>query len=186
MYFRMKAWAIERIEPLFAKAAVPTELPGKPDYGDVDFLVAGPLNGTKSILEQIREALGAVRAVDRGIDGILYFAVKAIGAEHYVQIDVKVCPDVENFDWALFRLQYATPSMLIGSMVNALGLTLDDDGLHLRVKEIEGDNWNGSLIFLSREPRKVMEVLGYDCEKWGAFATVEEGEPLSADGRATD
>jgi hypothetical protein len=62
------------------------------------------------------------------------------------QIDVKVCFTPSLFAWQTFELNYASNSKLIGSMVKPLGLTLDPEGLSLRVAEIEDTNWEGSKV----------------------------------------
>ncbi|KAF2737588.1 hypothetical protein EJ04DRAFT_561501 [Polyplosphaeria fusca] len=49
---------------------------------------------------------------------------------------------------------------MVGSMVKPLGLTLDNDGLLVRVQEMETSNMSGSMVFLTKEPKEVLRIVG--------------------------
>jgi hypothetical protein len=78
------------------------------------------------------------------------------------QIDVKVCFTPSLFAWQTFELNYASNSKMIGSMVKPLGLTLDPEGLSLRVAEIEDTNWEGSKVWICKSPAEVLKIVGLD------------------------
>ena len=94
----------------------------------------------------------------------MYFAVPAPDPEddYYIQVDVKVCFKPELFEWRTFELHYASNSKMIGSMIKPLGLTIDPEGLHLRVEEIEGTNFPGSMIWVSKDAKDVLRIIGLD------------------------
>jgi hypothetical protein len=87
----------------------------------------------------------------------MYFAVRAPGSESefWVQVDVKVCFKPDLFEWQTFELNYASNSKMIGSMAKPLGLTIDPEGLHIRVEEIEETNFPGSMVWIGKDPRDV-------------------------------
>jgi hypothetical protein len=160
---------------LFSHVVVPTEMPEKADYGDVDFLVSGPLLSPASTTMDDFDWTGAVAAIKSGFNtthgrrgflnpDCMYFAIRAPGCENHfwVQVDVKVCPNPEMFEWQTFELNYASNSKMIGSMVKPLGLTMDPKGLHIRVEEIEETNFPGSMVWVSKDPRDVLRITGLD------------------------
>jgi hypothetical protein len=94
----------------------------------------------------------------------MFFAIDApYGEEDYfIQIDVKVCFKPELFHWSAFELNYASNSKIIGSMVKPLGLTVDPQGLHIRVEEVEETNFPGSMVWISKDPKDVLKLVGLD------------------------
>ena len=66
------------------------------------------------------------------------------------------------FDWMRFRLSYASALKLVGSMIKPLGLNINPDGLHIRVKEMERTDMPGSMVFLTKEPKDVLKIFGLD------------------------
>jgi hypothetical protein len=94
----------------------------------------------------------------------MYFAIDAPHGEenYFIQIDVKVCFKPELFRWCHFELNYASNSKIIGSMVKPLGLTVDPEGMHIRVKEVEETNFPGSMVWISKDPKEALRVVGLD------------------------
>lgn len=94
----------------------------------------------------------------------MYFAVRVSGqeSEFWVQIDIKICFKPELFAWQTFELNYASNSRIMGSMVKPLGLTIDPNGLSIRVEEIEGTNFSRSLVQVSNDPKDTLRILGLD------------------------
>ncbi|KAF2847794.1 hypothetical protein T440DRAFT_491768 [Plenodomus tracheiphilus IPT5] len=114
------------------------------------------------------KAIKALLDTNHGRRGFLtldcmYFAIPATDDEDFwVQIDVKACCKPELFTWYTFELNYTSNSKIIGSMVKPSGLTLDPNGFHIRVEEMEDSNFSCSMIWVSKDPRDVMRVVGLD------------------------
>jgi hypothetical protein len=175
VYAKVKLHTTEALQTIFSHVTVPTEMPEKVDYGDIDFLVAGPLHSPASTTIDNFDWAGTVSAINFAFDtthgrrghlnpGCMYFAIRAPGHEDefWVQVDVKVCFKTELFEWQKFELNYASNSKMIGSMVKPLGLTIDPEGLHIRVAEIEETNFPGSMVCVSKDPRDVLRITGLD------------------------
>jgi hypothetical protein len=175
VYNDVKAQAVAALRSVFSYVVVPTEMPEKADYGDVDILVSGPIASPKGSTMDSFDWQGTVCAIKaifnttHGRRGFLnpdcmYFAVAAShsGNSYWIQIDVKVCFRPELFDWYAFELNYASNSKMIGSMIKPLGLTIDPEGFHIRVEEIEETNFPGSMVWISADAKDVLRVVGLD------------------------
>lgn len=178
LYLQTRSHVTEALKTLFAHVCVPHEMPSKTDFGDVDFLVAGPLtqdsasNPNTPTAFDYAHHVSKIRAILNASDGrkghltekVMYFAIPAPGREHefWIQIDVKVCEDPSQFGWERFCLNYATASGLLGSMMKPLGLTLDQEGLYVRVEGLEKVNWEKSFVFLTNKPKEVLKIAGLD------------------------
>ncbi|KAF1938909.1 hypothetical protein EJ02DRAFT_425345 [Clathrospora elynae] len=136
-------------------------MPRKDDYDDVDFLVCGPLHSSTSTNIKNYDWNGAVRLIKEAFDtthgrrgflnpDCMYFAVDTPHGErgYFIQIDVKLCFKPELFNWSTFEFNYASNSKIIGSMDKPLGLTIDSEGLHICVEDIEQTNFPGSMEWL--------------------------------------
>jgi len=171
VYIKVKSQVTIALRTIFTHVVVPTEMPEKTDYGDVDFLVA-PSSGTiinKFDWKGTVDAIKNVLKTAHGRHGFLtpdcmYFAIAAPGNDekYWIQIDVKVCFKPELFTWYTFEYNYASNSRIIGSMIKPLGFTIDLDGLHVRVEELETSNFPDSLIWVSKDPKDVLRMLGLD------------------------
>lgn len=113
----------------------------------------------------------------------MYFAVAApCDGDYFIQIDVKVCFKSELFEWYTFELNYASSSKIIGSMVKPLGLTIDPEGTHIRIEDIEETDHHGSMIWVSRDPKDVLRIAGLDDRIIDAkFNTKEESKSTNTD-----
>lgn len=186
LYLRVRDEAIKALTKLFIHVVVPSEMPSKNDYGDVDFLVAGPSYSSsttfdyKAAVSKIRAALGTTHGRKGFLtEQVMYFAIPAPGRENefWIQVDVKVCERVEMFEWEKFLLHYASTSKVIGSMVKPLGLTIDPHGLQIRVHGLEKVNLEKSMVLLSTEPKDVLQILGLNRRILNAgFKENREGE----------
>ncbi|CAG5155431.1 uncharacterized protein ALTATR162_LOCUS3659 [Alternaria atra] len=175
VYNKVKAQTTAALQTIFAQVVVPTEMPCKDDYGDVDFLVCGPLHSRgsttlddfpwQSTICLIKDVLDTTHGRQGYLtQDCMYFAIDAPHGEenYFIQIDVKVCFRPELFHWCHFELNYASNSKMIGSMIKPLGLTIDSEGIHIRVEEIEETNFPGSMVWISKDPKDALRILGLD------------------------
>lgn len=175
VYAKVKFQTTAILRTIFSHVVVPTEMPRKDDFGDIDFLVSGPFHSPASTSLDNFDWPGTVAVIKSALNtpygrrgflnpGCMYFAIRAPGHEDefWVQVDVKVCLKPEMFEWETFELNYASNSKMIGSMVKPLGLTIDPEGLHVRVEEIEETNFPGSMVWVSKDPRDVLRLARLD------------------------
>ncbi|XP_014550527.1 hypothetical protein COCVIDRAFT_61343, partial [Bipolaris victoriae FI3] len=188
VYFQVKAQATTALQIVFTHVVVPAEMPEKNDYGDVDFLVCSPLHSPRphtindfpweETVQLTKDAFGTTHG-RRGYltNDCMYFAVDAScdGEDYFIQIDVKVCFKPELFEWYTFGFGYASSSKIIGSMVKPLGLTIDPEGIHIRVEDLEETDHNESMLWISKDPKDVLRIAGLDFRIVnGRFKTKEE------------
>ncbi|KAF1996204.1 hypothetical protein P154DRAFT_525774 [Amniculicola lignicola CBS 123094] len=168
IYLTTRTLATKVLNTLFTHVVEPAELPSKTNFGDLDFLVAGPKHAPSSPVDQphLVELIKAALNTEYGrrslpTDGVLFFAIPAPGREEefHIQIDVHVV-EVEGFEWNHFMYRYASGLKMVGSMVKPLGVTLDPKGCHVRVEEMERGDGPGSMVFVTREPNEVLEIVG--------------------------
>jgi hypothetical protein len=206
VYARVKNITTLALQTVFTHVTAPFEVPGEFDYGDIDFLVSAPFGDTaeltlttypfQSVIESIKHALRTTH----GRQGFftpdcMYFAIPLPSnipticivdddsegeQEVWVQVDVKICLKPEMFSWMTFELNFASQSSILGSMIKPLGLTLDPEGLHVRVEEIEemeATDWAGSTVFVTKDSWLACRVLGLGRRVVdGGFRSSEERE----------
>jgi hypothetical protein len=169
-----------KLETLFERVVIPRDAPGKTDYGDIDFLVGSvrPHIARCDIWTIVKSTLGAELHLPRG--GSHSFAVPhPTNPEAYVQVDVELSPgddtpeSIELFEWTRFMKGDSDLLQIIGISHRPLGLTCNDQGLHIRVEEIEPYNRKKALLFLTRDPNKAMDFYGFDVDKYWAGFTDE-------------
>lgn len=178
IYSHIQAHYRKVLLTFFDNVVTPAEAPEKPDYGDVDFLVSNDDDRVDISLEDLAKALGAKRAVSN--PGILSVAVAwtavsdQLGDIHfspkgdqnsptepYAQIDIHVCPN-HLLEWTEFMQAWGDFWQILGLLKRPFGLTANDQGLHVRVEEIEPTNKKASMLFLTRSPAETLEFLGLD------------------------
>ncbi|EHL01324.1 hypothetical protein M7I_2656 [Glarea lozoyensis 74030] len=86
--------------------------------------------------------------------------------KRYVQVDVHHLPTAERFQWELFHSAHGDLWNILGATIRPFGLTANDVGLYLRIPEIEALDKKKSLIFLTSDPKRVLDFLGLDEDKW--------------------
>jgi hypothetical protein len=190
VYANVKRQTTATLRTIFSHVVVPTEMPEKHDFGDIDFLVSGPLySHTRTSIDNF-DWVGTVAMIKSALNtthgrrgflnpGCMYFAIRAPGDDNdfWVQVDLKVCFKPEMFEWETFELSYASNSKMIGSMVKPLGLTIDPEGLHIRVEEMDETNFPSSMVWVSKDPRDVLRFAGLDMRIVNAgFKTQDESE----------
>jgi hypothetical protein len=190
VYAQVKVQTTAVLRTVFSHVVVPTEIPEKDDFGDIDFLVSGPLHSPTSTTIKDFDWVSTVAIIKSALNtthgrrgflnpGCMYFVIRAPGDdnEFWVQVDVKVCFKPAMFEWETFELNYASNSKMIGSMMKPLGLTIDPQGLHIRVEEMEESNLPGSMVWVSKDPRDVLRLAGLDRRIVDAgFKSKVEGE----------
>jgi hypothetical protein len=174
LYEKMIAECQPKLERLFERVVVPRDAPCKKDYGDIDFLVEGirsPSPGPQGLWETTRITLAAVLHVSRGQS-------QSFGIPHpevpgaYVQVDVELSPGngtsdgAELFEWTRFMKGDADLLQIIGIAHRPLGITCNDRGLHVRLKQIEPYDKKKALLFLTRDPDEAMRFYGLNTEKY--------------------
>ena len=146
IYASLKSTLLPRLTPLFQYVGVPYEAPEKEDHGDVDFIVACPLTAVGH--EEIKHALGASACIpsaqpDRG--GTHNFAllladvttplptdavpVPEETSEVYVQVDVNIRKDAQDWENVMIFHSYGDLGMIIGRLAASVGLHLGELGL---------------------------------------------------------
>jgi len=203
VYARVKNVTTLALRTVFSHVTVPHEVPGKVDYGDIDFLVSAPFGDSTEhilttfpfqiVIDTIKQALNTTHG-RRGFltPDCMYSAITLPPTlssvcideqdseeekETWVQIDVKICFKPEMFSWMTFELNFASQSSILGSMIKPLGLTLDPEGLHIRAEDMEATDWPGSRVFVTKDPWLVCRVLGLGRSVIdGGFESSEEGE----------
>ncbi|CAK7217568.1 hypothetical protein SBRCBS47491_003203 [Sporothrix bragantina] len=170
---------------LFAAVSSPIEGPGKSDYGDVDILLALPLENTNeslsghaAILREAVKRLGAVRTTMVAHEGKASIAIpwpadlapprfasddnnESTSSPAHIQVDLSIAPSLDRLYWALFKHGHGDLWNILGAAVlRPLGLTIDEHALWLRVPEIERAHRNRAKVFLTDEPATVLHFLG--------------------------
>lgn len=171
-YFTILSKVQEVLTRFYAHVRAPPEAPSKQDHGDIDIIVATPLHTFKA--EELQRALGAVARVGNGITKSYCVHLPSLAdgdddgkhEETFVQIDVQEVRDPSMLDLEIFMASYGDMQQLLGLLQRPLGLTTNDRGLHLRVREAEGMNREAAMIFLTGDVDKMLNFLGLDVGKW--------------------
>jgi len=158
------------------------EAPGKETYGDVDTLVFGPFdpawadsgNGCPAMAETLAKALGAKKFLRQRGNPTINFAIPWPGQDienktkddKYIQLDVHTCFSLVSFKWELFHAAHGDLWNIIGSTIRPFGLTVNNQGMYLRIPEIELYDRKRSMIFLTANPSEVLMFLGLDEDRW--------------------
>ena len=68
-------------------------------------------------------------------------------------------------------------------MVKPLGLTIDPEGIHIRVKDLEETDHNESMVWISKDPKDILRIAGLDFRIVKAgFSTKEESKSADEHG----
>jgi hypothetical protein len=156
----------EVLTHFYAHVRAPPEAPSKQDHGDVDVIVATPLRTFET--EELQRALNAVARTGNSVTKSYCVPLPSSGddGETFAQIDVHVVQNPAMIDWELFMASYGDMQQLLGLLQRPLGLTTNDRGLHVRVREMEEMNRKAAMIFLTSDVVEMLEFLGLDVGKW--------------------
>ncbi|KAH6882335.1 hypothetical protein BKA58DRAFT_373167 [Alternaria rosae] len=179
------------LETLFVRVVVPRDAPAKKDHGDIDFLVEGirPPNTKEGIWAAIQKTIEADIHLPRG--GSSSYAVRHPEIpDAHVQVDVELSvgdetpESAELFEWTRFMKGDSDLVQIIGVSHRPLGLTCNDQGLHVRVEEIEPYNKKKALLFLTRDPSLAIAFYGMDVAKyWSGFEDEDDLFDWASSGR---
>lgn len=164
VYQRMITIIRPKLEQFFDRVAVPRDAPGKTDHGDIDFLVDGIRTQAQdgSLWQLVQGALGADHHKGQGSHSYAIPHPDIDGA--HVQVDVELNPG--DFDWTLFMKGDGDLLQILGIAHRPLGLTCTDQGLHVRLEEIETYDKKEARVFLTDEPAQAMRFYGLDVDKY--------------------
>lgn len=181
-----------KLETLFDRVVVPRDAPAKKDYGDIDFLAGGIKPNASShdtIWSDIKRILHAELQLGRG-GSHSYGVPHPIIAGAYVQVDVEISPgdgtpDAAGlFEWTGFMKGDSDLLQIIGVSHRPLGITCNDQGLHIRVAQIEPYNKKKALLYLTRDREEAIRFYGLDSDKYReGFATELELFDWATSGR---
>ncbi|KAI5865132.1 hypothetical protein GGS23DRAFT_603784 [Durotheca rogersii] len=103
-------------------------------------------------------------------------AAAAAAAPRFVQVDLHQCGSAEEAQRMLFRQAHGDLWNILGSVVRPVGLTIGQDGLSVRIPEIEPRGKRRARVLLTDAPADILAFLGLDpaAAPWDApFASVD-------------
>lgn len=167
VYHHLRQKYISILSAFYLHVGSPTESPEKSSHGDIDILVSSPRDPIHPPAPAVlTTALSAVKTINSG--SIKSFAVPYPDEPGvFVQVDVGVCKPA-LFEWELFHTSYGDLWNILGTAIRSFGLTANDRGLHVRIREIEAVERKQSLVFLTCEPEAVLRFLGLDVAEYRA------------------
>ena len=175
VYFKLRDQYLHLLRAIFSQAETPIEAPAKASYGDVDIVATEPKSSIVSnTTESLAKYLSAERTFKNPGSATTSFAVPYPKySDSFVQLDLHVCP-LSSYRWQVFFQSHGDLWNLLGTTIRPFGFTANDAGLHIRIAEIERLNRKRSFVFLTNEPKAVLELLGLDVEAYGRpFGSVE-------------
>lgn len=200
VYFATKLRISNALKQYFAHVDTPIEAPGKENYGDVDFLVCGPLfepeapadekpskkHVPKFKTEVIAAMVGAKHSKRNGSFDSWSFAVpwpvtesSSLGStaspQQYIQVDVNILSKMEDFYWMRFDHAHGDLNMIITLSMRRKSLRLSEKGFFVLIPEIAQDSPNLAEVFVTKDPALVLRFLGLDETRfWQPFTSWDE------------
>ncbi|KAK1811485.1 hypothetical protein LTR12_014131 [Friedmanniomyces endolithicus] len=207
-YARLKAILKTSLQSFFGpknKLDTLSEAPEKDNFGDIDFIVARDEPTDWLALATSTGAAGLIahhprmRSLAVPIAGtgstrppVSYKPIPpqklntspmpATTVERFAQVDIETVPTA-LYPWRTFYSSYGDLSSILGHILRPLGFKLSENGLFLRLKELEqaksmlchGIADHDGLLLLSCSPYKVMQFLGLSADRYEqGFATLDE------------
>lgn len=167
------------------------EAPGKSTYGDIDVLVAEPLDPSHSLHHPGKAFLAAIiqgqqysRSSGDSTLSILIswpeeFASDIPAREDEqpsdsandkksagIQVDVHICSTAKELNWMLFLHAYGDLWSMLGGIIRRFGLTYTPKGLFIRIEETEKYSKERSRVKLTDDPAQALQFLGLDVERY--------------------
>ncbi|KAI1410883.1 hypothetical protein F5Y13DRAFT_167033 [Hypoxylon sp. FL1857] len=196
-----------KLQELFDTVKSPVPGPAKEDYGDVDIyltwdkdspiaqnLLSSLSPSTRNPLEAAAHMLNAERYLREQPNAIITAipwpedlpqeakdeGPKQNGnvkAPRYIQVDLHLFDSVKQCEWMIFKHAHGDLWNLLGRTIRPFGLTINDNGLNIRIPEIETLDKKKSKILLSTDPAQVLNFLGLKngAGQWdGPFASEKD------------
>ncbi|KAK3941827.1 hypothetical protein QBC46DRAFT_381543 [Diplogelasinospora grovesii] len=200
VYRRVRAMVHAALREVFVYVATPIEGPSKADHGDVDVLVAlekqlafpntpGDHLAQPAALQDLRSTIKNVLhaehvivngpSVSMAIPWLSSYGeadgVNGDARSPYIQVDVRICRDVDKLSWVLFKHAHGDIWNLVGSTIRPFGLTVEEEAMWLRIPEIEALDRKKARVFLTNDPAEVLHFLGMKAEGFWEepFASVD-------------
>ncbi|KDQ62439.1 hypothetical protein JAAARDRAFT_30349 [Jaapia argillacea MUCL 33604] len=162
-YQSLKATYLPRLRGLYGLVEVPREAPEKTDHGDLDFIVAFPKEGLEH--SEVKAALGASASIPLDGNRTSHFAVPAeMGEDEYIQVDVHVCADKEEWERIVLFHSFGDLGMILGVLAKSGGLQLGTKGL--KVHNIFPEENHPVSFPLSASFEKIMPYFGLSLDTW--------------------
>ncbi|KAJ9109847.1 hypothetical protein QFC19_001826 [Naganishia cerealis] len=158
---------------------LPPSAPGKPDHGDIDFLVSDPVawEGEEELENAIGRSLQA-RAVFRNNALTSYAVPHPFLPDVCIQVDTQLC-DPAYLSWIYFITSFGDLVPILGSIHHKFGLIINDKGFWVQLDPPKHANMcgisrNAMVVFLTIEPKKMLEFLGLDDGRYKDGFTCQE------------
>ncbi len=138
VYLDLKAKLTPTLQTLYSIVAIPPEAPEKPDHGDLDAVVCGPCDGL--VHEDVRRALKSTCSIPLEGNRTSNFAIPVESLElgwptpskeAYVQVDVRVCANAQDWERAVLFSSYGDTGMMLGLLARSMHLSMGSSGLRV-------------------------------------------------------
>ncbi|KEF63189.1 uncharacterized protein A1O9_01166 [Exophiala aquamarina CBS 119918] len=200
VYRSMLEQVESRYKKYFRHVAHPIEAPGKSTYGDIDVLIAEPVDPTRTVDSMttvfLAEIVGGKRATKTSGSSTTSIAInwpREFAGEiplettestsglstnlnaAWIQVDVQICSTVDVMNWTLFLHAHGDLWNMLGGIIRRFGLTSTPKGFFLRIEEAERYSKEQSRVKLTTDPNQVLQYLGLDLERyWQPFTTLDQ------------
>ncbi|PHH72289.1 hypothetical protein CDD80_4640 [Ophiocordyceps camponoti-rufipedis] len=183
VYNSIRSRCADALNRLFHTVASPIDGPGKTDYGDVDMMVARPVDVTTG-LDAVGPALGAERAIVGGccVTVAVPWPENLVEDDsddsrpRFVQVDIRLCADDDRLRWMLFNHAHGDLGSILGTILHGYGLTLTDEGLFIRVPDMERSHRKTARVLVTSDADVALDLVSLSAARFweGPFATDDE------------
>ncbi|KAL8655960.1 MAG: hypothetical protein Q9210_000557 [Variospora velana] len=133
------------------------------DYGNINILVQNKIHD--STTQDLTTALRAVDHLKVGRTTSFAIPLSDSGNTEFFQVDVhKARPGC--FEWETTVYSYSDLWFMLGISAHRLGFTINDQGFHLRIAEIEDVRPKDCLLRLTTDPKEMMQFLSLDADRF--------------------
>lgn len=163
-YIPLERQVLAQLMPHFARVASIKYYAAKPDFGDMDVLIAKPKPERKILTALLERELSSREVV---------FNSDYVSFEYQnFQIDL-IFVEPEEFEVAGIYFSFNDLGNLMGRVAHKFGLKYGFQGLTSPVKDDKGNSVTD--LLLSRDPAPIFDFLGFDFARYQqGFQTLEE------------
>jgi hypothetical protein len=163
-YFIIERTVLEKLGPYLPRLATLQAYANKPDFGDLDIVVAKPMPDHTALVEIFGRELNSREAI---------FNSDNVSFEYQnFQVDL-IFVEPEEFEIAQVYFAFNDLGNLIGRVAHKFGLKYGFQGLVSPIKDDNGSHVAD--LLLSREPQAIFEFLGFDYSRYlQGFAELED------------